>query len=106
MYDAIGIDNRLLNMNSPLPRQRQVRRWHRGIALLTSIQLLLWTVSGVYFAFIDIDYVRGHQFKRAPEPVEFSTSEFVLSPVLANRLTLLQRRPAELVVGIHSTEGI
>lgn len=106
MYDAIGIDNRLLNMNSPLARQRQVRRWHRGIALLTSTQLLLWTVSGVYFAFIDIDYVRGHQFKRAPEPVEFSTSEFVLNPVLANRLTLLQRRPAELVVGIHSAAGI
>lgn len=93
-------------MNLPLVRQRQIRRWHRGIALLTSIQLLLWTVSGVYFAFIDIDYVRGHQFKRAPEPVELSTSELLLSPVLANRLTLLQRKPAELIVGIHSVAGI
>ena len=43
----------------PLHRQRQVRRWHRWVAMVTSCQLLLWTLSGLYFAFIDIDYVRG-----------------------------------------------
>jgi hypothetical protein len=61
-------------MTSPLLWQRRVRRWHRGIALITSVQLLLWTVSGVYFAFVDIEFVRGNQFKTVPEPVEFSSS--------------------------------
>ena len=36
-------------MTSQIERQRRVRRWHRGIAMLTSVQLLLWTLSGVYF---------------------------------------------------------
>ena len=49
-------------MTSQIKRQRRVRRWHRVIAMLTSVQLLLWTLSGVYFSFVDIDYVRGHQF--------------------------------------------
>lgn len=92
-------------MNSPLLKQRRVRRWHRAIALITSVQLLLWTASGVYFAFIDIDYVRGHQFKTAPEPMEFATSSFLLNPVQATQVTLLQRRPTELIVGLHTTHG-
>jgi len=54
-------------MSGSLSRQRMLRRWHRRVAAVTSVQLLLWTLSGLYFAFIDIDYVRGHQFKR-PAP--------------------------------------
>jgi len=93
-------------MTSPLLRQRRVRRWHRGIALITSVQLLLWTVSGVYFAFVDIEFVRGNQFKTVPEPVEFSSSRFVLNPVSATQVTLLQRKPNELIAGIHTATGI
>jgi len=93
-------------MTSPLLRQRRVRRWHRGIALITSVQLLLWTVSGVYFAFVDIEFVRGNQFKTVPEPVEFSSSRFMLNPVSATQVTLLQRKPNELIAGIHTATGI
>jgi len=93
-------------MTSPLLRQRRVRRWHRGIALITSVQLLLWTVSGVYFAFVDIEFVRGNQLKTVPEPVEFSSSRFVLNPVSATQVTLLQRKPNELIAGIHTATGI
>jgi len=93
-------------MTSPLLPQRRVRRWHRGIALITSVQLLLWTVSGVYFAFVDIEFVRGNQFKTVPEPVEFSSSRFVLNPVSATQVTLLQRKPNELIAGIHTATGI
>ena len=50
-------------MTGSLQGQRRLRRWHRLIAMATSIQLLLWTLSGLFFAFVDIDYVRGHQFK-------------------------------------------
>lgn len=93
-------------MHSPLARQRKIRRWHRFVALVTSIQLLLWTISGVFFAFINIDYVRGNQFKVAPEAVEFASSPFFVSPVVATQLTVLQRRPAEFIVGVHSANGI
>lgn len=93
-------------MTSPLLRQRRIRRWHRGIAVITSVQLLLWTVSGMYFAFIDIEFVRGNQFKTLPEPVEFSSSRFVLSPISATQVTLLQRKSNELIAGIHTATGI
>ena len=93
-------------MQSPLARQRRVRRWHRAVALITSIQLLLWTISGVFFAFVDIDYVRGHQFKVDPEEVEFASSYNLASPVVATQLTVLQRRPTEIIVGAHSSKGI
>ena len=46
-------------MTTRFERQRQVRRWHRRIALLCAAQLLAWTVSGVFFAFVNIEGVRG-----------------------------------------------
>ena len=70
-------------MSGSLSRQRMLRRWHRRVAAVTSVQLLLWTLSGLYFAFIDIDYVRGHQFKR-PAP----QSEINLATLFMKRLTL------------------
>lgn len=106
MNDGVAINDGQKNMSSPLIRQRRVRRWHRAIALITSVQLLLWTISGVYFAFIDIDYVRGNQFKTAPEPAEFGTSHFVLNPVSATQVTLVQRKPNELIAGVHTVSGI
>ena len=38
-----------------------LRKTHKYISLLVSIQLLLWTISGIYFAFNKIENVRGEQ---------------------------------------------
>lgn len=90
----------------PLARQRRVRRWHRWIALVTSVQLLLWTLSGVYFAFVDIDFVRGHQFKHAPEPMMFDVSGIDLPQVPGAALTLKERLPGETIIGLSADDGI
>ena len=89
-----------------LAQQRKVRRWHRWIALVTSVQLLLWTLSGVYFAFIDIDYVRGSQFKRSGDAVAFNFSDIDLPAVPASELTLKERLPGEVIIGLMTEEGI
>ncbi len=39
-----------------------LRNFHRYISLLISVQLLLWTVSGIYFSFNKIENVRGEQY--------------------------------------------
>lgn len=39
-----------------------LRGFHRYISLLISIQLLLWTISGIYFSFNKIEEVRGEQY--------------------------------------------
>ena len=90
----------------PLHRQRQVRRWHRWVAMVTSCQLLLWTLSGLYFAFIDIDYVRGHQFKAAPESTQFDLSLLQVTGISASKIVITERRPNETVLGIYHDDKI
>lgn len=38
-----------------------IRLFHKYLSLVISIQLLLWTISGIYFAFNKIELVRGEQ---------------------------------------------
>jgi uncharacterized iron-regulated membrane protein len=40
-----------------------VRNTHKYLSFFISIQLLLWTVSGIYFAFNKIENVRGEQYR-------------------------------------------
>ena len=89
-----------------LSRQRKLRRWHRLVALVTSCQLLLWTLSGLYFAFIDIDYVRGHQFKRSPSAAQLDISSLATGVVSAKKVVIQERLTGELIVGVQTDDGI
>ena len=40
-----------------------LRKFHRYISLLIAVQLLLWTISGIYFSFNKIENVRGEQYR-------------------------------------------
>ena len=42
-----------------------LRKLHKYISLVVSLQLLLWTVSGIYFSFNKIENVRGEQYYKA-----------------------------------------
>ena len=39
-----------------------IRLFHKYLSLVISSQLLLWTISGIYFAFNKIELVRGEQY--------------------------------------------
>ena len=93
-------------MTSQLRRQRLVRRWHRGIAMLTAVQLLLWTLSGVYFSFIDIDYVRGHHYKAAPSNTLFDLAELQKIRLSGQQMTIRERLPGELIIGVDVEDGM
>ena len=90
----------------PLQKQRRLRKWHRAVALVTSCQLLLWTLSGLYFAFIDIDYVRGHQFKRSLPASQLDLSRLEANLMSAKKVVIQERRPGELILGVHADKGI
>ena len=47
----------------------RVRRLHRLLGVVIGLQVLLWTASGIYFAWTDIDEIRGDHLKARPEPV-------------------------------------
>ena len=40
-----------------------IRKIHRYLSIFIAVQLLLWTVSGIYFAFNKIEMVRGEQYR-------------------------------------------
>jgi hypothetical protein len=51
----------------------KIRRAHRYLGLFLGIQFLLWTISGMYFSWTDIDEIHGDDFKKLDyQPKAFS----------------------------------
>ena len=51
-----------------------LRKLHRYVSLAVSLQLLLWTISGIYFSFNKIEDVRGEQYYKTEEVEEVATA--------------------------------
>ena len=50
-----------------------LRKLHKYVSLAVSLQLLLWTISGIYFSFNKIEDVRGEQYFKTEEVEEVTT---------------------------------
>ena len=57
---------------------KKIRKTHRYLGLFIGIQFLMWTISGLYFSWTDIDEIHGDQFLRAN--IEKATFSDLLSP--------------------------
>lgn len=82
-----------------------VRNIHKYLSFLISIQLLLWTVSGIYFAFNKIENVRGEQYREEPNfNVDFSKLNFQIDG--ARNIRVIDRMDQEVLVvdGIYGRE--
>jgi len=52
----------------------KIRKTHRYLGLFIGIQFLLWTISGLYFSWTDIDDIHGDQFRNLQyQPKSFQT---------------------------------
>ena len=50
-----------------------IRKAHRYLGIFLGIQFLMWTISGMYFSWTDIDEIHGDQFKKQePKQMVFS----------------------------------
>ena len=59
-----------------------VRNTHKYLSFFISLQLLLWTISGIYFAFNKIELVRGEQYRLTENfPINFDEVNFLRSDV-------------------------
>ena len=56
----------------------KIRKVHRYLGIFLGIQFLMWTISGMYFSWTDIDEIHGDQFRQAP--VEKTTFMNLISP--------------------------
>jgi hypothetical protein len=61
--------------------KKSMRAWHRWLGLFTSIQLLLWTVSGLFFTVPDITDVRGEQYRLIKDSLEMEAKPKNLAPI-------------------------
>ena len=87
-----------------------VRKIHRYISLLISVQLLLWTVSGLYFSFNKIEKIRGDHYYREVDKSNTSAGHDTVEMISKNNAfsiilekTLLT--PLELEVISESKKG-
>ena len=80
-----------------------IRKIHKYLSLFISLQLLLWTASGIYFAYNKIENVRGEQYR---EPTSFSVDLGKINFEVEDISTLsFANRLDERVVVIRDTEG-
>jgi len=51
----------------------RIRKAHRYLGIFLGIQFLMWTISGMYFSWTDIDEIHGDHYKKVvPEQASFS----------------------------------
>ena len=80
-----------------------IRKIHKYLSLFISLQLLLWTASGIYFAYNKIENVRGEQYR---EPTSFSVDLGKINFEVEDISTLsFANRLDERVVVIRDTKG-
>ncbi len=62
--------------------QAKFRKAHRYLGLFLGVQFLMWTISGMYFSWTDIDEIHGDHFKNEP-PVQRAFTGLLGSKALA-----------------------
>ena len=71
-----------------------LRKFHKYISLIVSVQLLLWTISGIYFSFNKIENVRGEQYR---------IENKVTSPNQKEKTKMLSTEEAKKIVSLKTT---
>ncbi|NEX91236.1 PepSY domain-containing protein [Caulobacter sp. 17J65-9] len=66
------------------------RRTHKWLALVVGLQVVLWTLTGLYMTAVHIDIIHGDHFVRTPKEQPVDVSTLVEPSILASRFPGLQ----------------
>ena len=81
-----------------------VRNTYKYLSFFISVQLFLWTVSGIYFAFDKIELVRGEQYRLTESfPINFNEVNFSRSDVQQVKAV---NRLGEIIFVVSSSMGV
>ena len=84
--------------------QRSIRVLHKYFSLIVSIQLLLWTVSGIFFAFNKIELIRGEGYLLSNDDTSlFKSPEFI---VQSSDVVTVMKRLDKTVFIIKDNDGV
>jgi len=82
-----------------------IRKIHKYLSLFISIQLLLWTISGIYFAYNQIELVRGeHLRNQSYDEIDFNLQD--LPPITARYMRTFIRVGEPLIQIETATDTI
>mgnify|MGYP006101494139 CR=1 FL=1 len=74
-----------------------IRYIHKYLSFFISLQLLLWTISGIFFAFNKIELVRGEQYRLIPN-YSFNLSNFDFEIYDAINVKVMKRLGEDILV--------
>ncbi|MFB0515941.1 MAG: PepSY domain-containing protein [Candidatus Neomarinimicrobiota bacterium] len=78
-------------------RQKFIRKWHRRLGPIIGIQLLLWSLGGIYFSWVHTTLVRSETDMNEEEPANLKYENFLASiPPLIRNSQLPQVREIQL----------
>ena len=81
-----------------------VRNTHKYLSFFISIQLLLWTISGIYFAFNKIENVRGEQYRlQSPSNYSFKNIEFEIPEATS---AVVKKRLDKTIIAASTNAGM
>ena len=81
-----------------------VRKIHKYLSFFISVQLLLWTISGIYFAFNKIELVRGALYlKKTEGSYDLSIFDFKIDK--ASDIDFQKRLGKEIII-INSNDSV
>ena len=81
-----------------------VRNTHKYLSFFISIQLLLWTISGIYFAFNKIENVRGEQYRlQSLSNYSFKNIEFEIPEATS---AVVKKRLDKTIVAASTKAGM
>ena len=67
----------------------KIRRAHRYLGLFLGLQFLMWTISGLYFSWTNLDEIHGDQFKNLNyQPIAFDS---LISPSSINHYEAINK---------------
>lgn len=62
-----------------MKKLKLLRKTHRYLGLILGIQFLMWTISGLYFSWTDLDDIHGDGFKNLEQQANFHQDLIALS---------------------------
>jgi len=81
-----------------------VRNTHKYLSFFISLQLFLWTISGIYFAFNKIELVRGEQY-RLTESFQINFDEVNFSRSDVQQIKAINRL-GEIIFVVSGSKGV
>ena len=77
-------------------RSNRWRVWHRWLSLIFGLQMVVWTLSGAYIVFFDLDYIHGNHL------VQDISQPLPVGAEVSSLRDLMNRYPTAQAVSLQS----